>query len=120
MRTRAILTTIALSAVGAITLFAQQQPKDMARTPGVQAGADMNRAAFIMANCKNPAPAPPARGGGCHRAPQVLQVPLPAVVAGAAAPPPPPDYNVDDDGHSWRHRGGTEMARAVERHRQQR
>jgi sugar lactone lactonase YvrE len=90
MRTRAILTTIALSAVGAITLFAQQQPKDMARTPGVQAGADMNRAAFIMANCKNPAPPPPARGGGAPGAPGAA----PGGGRGPAAPPPPPDYNV--------------------------
>ena len=93
MRTRAILTTIALSAVGAITLFAQQQPKDMARTPGVQAGADMNRAAFIMANCKNPAPPPPARGGGAPGAPGAPGA-APGGGRGAAAPPPPPDYNV--------------------------
>jgi gluconolactonase len=46
-------------------MIAQQgQPRDAERTPGVQAGQDPNRAAFIAANCKNPTPPPPARGGG--------------------------------------------------------
>src|SRR5262245_42780566 len=54
----------AMAAAGAITAFAQQQPADPTRTPGVQAPADPNRAAFVMANCKNPGPAPAARGGG--------------------------------------------------------
>ena len=53
--------------------MAQQQPRDPARTPGVQSGSDPNRAAFIAANCKAPAaaalPLPPgarpaARGSG--------------------------------------------------------
>ncbi|MGB7218944.1 MAG: hypothetical protein WBD07_09050, partial [Vicinamibacterales bacterium] len=65
MRAKGILLTAALSAaVGAITALAQQQPVDPQRTPGVQAGADPKRAEFLMANCKNPAPPPAARGGG--------------------------------------------------------
>lgn len=59
-----MLVAVALAAVSVITVFAQQQPRDPTRTPGVQAPADPNRAAFVMANCKNPAPAPAARGGG--------------------------------------------------------
>jgi len=59
-----MLAAVALAAVGAMTAFAQQQPRDPTRTPGVQAPADPNRAAFVMANCKNAAPAPAARGGG--------------------------------------------------------
>src|SRR6476620_23134 len=59
-----MLLTIALS-TGAMTTLAQQgQPADPERTPGVQAGQDPNRAAFIAAHCKNPPPPPAARGGG--------------------------------------------------------
>ena len=50
MRTRRFLLAFALASVGVITVFAQQQPADPARTPGVQSGADPNRAAFIAAN----------------------------------------------------------------------
>jgi gluconolactonase len=67
MRTTNIVLAGALAAVGGITAFAQQQPRDPARTPGVQAPADPNRAAFVMANCKDPAraggPAAAGRGG---------------------------------------------------------
>ena len=87
MRTRRFLLALALASVAAMTAFAQQQPRDPVRTPGVQSGADPNRAAFIAANCKNP-PAPPAaaggggggRGGGAPAQP--------------AAPPPPAEYTV--------------------------
>ncbi|MBI4265252.1 MAG: SMP-30/gluconolactonase/LRE family protein [Acidobacteria bacterium] len=58
------MLTFALVAAGTLTAFGQQQPADPMRTPGVQAGGDPNRAAFLMANCKNPAPAPAARAGG--------------------------------------------------------
>jgi sugar lactone lactonase YvrE len=44
------------------TVLAQQQPVDPARTAGVQAGRDPNRDAFVMKNCKAPAPTP-APGG---------------------------------------------------------
>ncbi len=66
MRTKAVLVTIAMAFVGAITVFGQQQARDPDRTPGVQARADPNWAAFVMANCRTP-PAPRAaagRGGG--------------------------------------------------------
>ena len=69
MRTKSVWLAVALAAVGVVTASAQQQPRDPTRTPGVQAPADPNRAAFVMANCKNPAPAPPARGGGAAPAP---------------------------------------------------
>jgi len=63
MRSAAIVLAVALAA--SATMLAQRgQPRDPERTPGVQAGQDPNRAAFIAANCKNPAPPPPARGGG--------------------------------------------------------
>jgi gluconolactonase len=100
MRARQVLVTGALASVfGAVALLAQQQPKDMARTPGVQAGPDPNRAAFVMANCKNPAPPPPARGGG------------PGGRGGRGAPPPvaqPAAYTVTaipgviEAGKRWR------------------
>jgi gluconolactonase len=65
MRTTGLLAAVALATVGAISVLAQQaQPADPQRTPGVQAGQDPNRAAFIMANCKTPPPAPAGRGGG--------------------------------------------------------
>jgi gluconolactonase len=58
--------------VAATTLVAQQQPHDPTRTPGVQAPADPNRAAFVMSQCKNPQAATPAqpagRGGGAPAA----------------------------------------------------
>jgi sugar lactone lactonase YvrE len=103
MKTKAILLSFAMSFIGAIALVAQQQPKDMARTPGVQAGADPNRAAFVMANCKNPAPPPPARGGGAPGAPGA-----PGRGAGAAPPPAAAEYtvaaipNIIDAGQRWR------------------
>jgi gluconolactonase len=53
-------------AVSAIVTLAQQQPVDPVRTPGVQAGRDPKRDAFVMAHCKaQPAAAAnPGRGGG--------------------------------------------------------
>ena len=63
MRPAAVVFAIALG-LSATMLAQQGQPRDSERTPGVQAGQDPNRAAFIAANCKNPAPPPPARGGG--------------------------------------------------------
>jgi sugar lactone lactonase YvrE len=68
MRTNSFMLAFALACVGAVTLFGQQQPADPMRTPGVQAGNDPNRAAFLMANCKTqPAPAAQAQGGGGGR-----------------------------------------------------
>jgi sugar lactone lactonase YvrE len=57
------MLTIALSAVAAGTIAAQQQAPDPVRTPGVQAGGDANRQAFLEANCRV-APPPPEAGGG--------------------------------------------------------
>jgi sugar lactone lactonase YvrE len=80
---------VVLACAGVVTVVAQQQPRDPARTPGVQAGADPNRAAFIAANCKAAAPEPQGRGGGA-----------PGGRGGAAAPPAaapavqPADYTV--------------------------
>lgn len=82
-----MLLTIALS-TGAMTTLAQQgQPADPERTPGVQAGQDPNRAAFIAAHCKNPPPPPAARGGGPGG-------PGGGRGAGAPAPQTPQDYTV--------------------------
>jgi len=64
MRTKGLLLAVALASVSAITALAQQQPADPARTPGVQAGGDPKRAAFLMANCKSAPAEPAARGGG--------------------------------------------------------
>ena len=64
MKKTGILLTLALGTVGAITVLGQGQPPDPKRTPGVQAGQDPGRQAFVMANCKNPPPPPAARGGG--------------------------------------------------------
>jgi hypothetical protein len=47
-------------------VIAQQQPADPVRTPGVQAGRDPNRNAFLMENCANPV-FPDAAGGGRGR-----------------------------------------------------
>ena len=63
---------------GLVTLagaaFAQQQPADPVRTPGAQAGRDPNRDAFIMKNCKAPAPTPaPAGPPPGQRPPQSAQ-----------------------------------------------
>src|SRR5438552_1140719 len=70
MRTQRNRIAIVLGCFGVITVFAQGQPADPKRTPGVQAGQDPNRDAFVAANCKNP-PAPPAApaGGGRGRGP---------------------------------------------------
>jgi gluconolactonase len=63
MRRKGFLLAVALAWAGAVTAFGQQQPLDQNRTPGVQAGADAKRAAFVMANCKAQ-PAPAAQAGG--------------------------------------------------------
>jgi len=65
MKRNSMLFAVVMASAGAIALSAQQQPLDPGRTPGVQAGADPMRAAFVMANCKNPeaALAAGARGG---------------------------------------------------------
>lgn len=64
MKTKGVWLAVALASVSAITALAQQQPADPARTPGVQAGGDPKRAAFVMANCKSAPAEPAARGGG--------------------------------------------------------
>ena len=110
MRTKAIALMIALgAAVGAVTVFGQQQAPDAQRTPGVQAGADPKRAEFIMANCKNPAPAPPARGGGGGAPAAGGGAPAAgAGRAGGGAPAAPAEYtinaipNVIAAGKRWR------------------
>ncbi len=67
--------------------FAQQQPVDPVRTPGVQAGRDPNRDAFVMKNCKAPAPTPAPGGpppGQRPPAPQFDNAPIagiPGIVA---------------------------------------
>jgi sugar lactone lactonase YvrE len=85
MRTDTLLIVGTLFASG-IAVIAQQQ----VGTPGVQAGRDPNRAAFVAANCKTQpataAPAAPAPGGNAARgggaaqptAPPVLIPPDPA------------------------------------------
>lgn len=79
MRPNGTLLTIALFSVGALTVWGQGQPPDPKRTPGVQAGQDPNRAAFVAANCKNPPPPPAARGGGGPVAPGAAPGAPPAV-----------------------------------------
>lgn len=80
-----VATAISASAVA----IAAQQPQQQVGTPGVQAGRDPNRAAFVAANCKTQpaAPATPAgpppgnagRGGAAaNAAPPVLIPPDPA------------------------------------------
>src|SRR5687768_396019 len=100
MRTNAMLLAVAMVSVGVITVLGQQQPRDPARTPGVQAGGDPNRAAFVMANCKS-APAEPAARGGGAAAPAANAAGGggcggggAAPAAAPAAPAAPPDYMV--------------------------
>ncbi len=73
---------------------AQQQPADPVRTPGVQAGRDPNRDAFIMKNCKAPAPAT-APGG----LPPGQRPPQPVEFANAPGPAIP---GVLAAGQKWR------------------
>jgi sugar lactone lactonase YvrE len=68
MRTKGFLLALALAGSAVVTTFGQQQPRDTVRTPGVQAGADPNRAAFVTANCKTQAEAA-GRAGGAPGAP---------------------------------------------------
>lgn len=64
MRINRELLVVAAVFASAFTAVAQQQPVDPIRTPGVQAGRDPNRAAFIAANCRTqPAPAAVPAGG---------------------------------------------------------
>ena len=93
MKTRAILLTAALVSASVMTVLGQGQPADPKRTPGVQAGQDPNRAAFIAANCKVPPPAPAARAGGPPAAPGAIPAPGGAARAGGA-PPVPVEYTV--------------------------
>ena len=76
---RNVLLGLAGSVTFAVAVLAQQQPADPIRTPGVQAGRDPNRDAFVMKNCTNP-PAPAAAGGG------------PNAGRGGAAPAPPATF----------------------------
>jgi gluconolactonase len=72
MRTTGLLVAVAMASFGAITVLGQGkgQPADSARTPGVQAGQDSKRAAFVAANCKVQAPPAAAFGrGGRGRGP---------------------------------------------------
>lgn len=94
MRTKGFVLALALACTGAVTIFGQQQPADAARTPGVQAGADPKRAAFVMANCKaQPAPEAPGRAGGAPGgAPGAGRGGTPAAAAPAA--PQSVDYTV--------------------------
>ena len=96
MRINKALLVVAVLFASAMAAVAQQQPVDPVRTPGVQAGRDPNRAAFIAANCRTqpePAAAPAAgqnagRGGGGAQpaAPPVLVPPDPApAVSGVLA-----------------------------------
>jgi gluconolactonase len=83
------LVLLALPAIAAVVV-AQGQPADAKRTPGVQAGQDPNRAAFIAANCKNPVTPSPGRAGG----PAPATPAAPAAGRGAATPAATQDYTV--------------------------
>jgi SMP-30/Gluconolactonase/LRE-like region len=63
MRRNALLVLAGLVTF-AVATIAQQQPVDPIRTPGVQAGRDPNRDAFIMKNCRAAVPTPAAAGRG--------------------------------------------------------
>jgi sugar lactone lactonase YvrE len=93
MRTRGFLLACALACAAVVTTFGQQQPRDPVRTPGVQAGADPNRAAFVMANCKTQPPAEAAgRAGGAAAGGAGRGGGQPA--AAAPAPPQTTEYAV--------------------------
>jgi sugar lactone lactonase YvrE len=67
MRHRTVFAALAGLVALTMAASAQQQPADPIRTPGVQAGRDPNRDAFVMKSCTNPAPAPaPAAAGGAR------------------------------------------------------
>src|SRR5262245_8375338 len=86
-------------AVSAVAIGAQQQ---QVGTPGVQAGRDPNRAAFVAANCKAPAPAPAAnapRGGGPPQGANAAPVAPPVLIPPDAAPAIP---GVLAAGQRWR------------------
>src|SRR5688500_7428082 len=82
MRINKGLFVVAVLFASAMAAVAQQQPVDPVRTPGVQAGRDPNRAAFVATNCKTQpataAPAAPAAGQNAGRG------------GGGAQPPAPP------------------------------
>jgi gluconolactonase len=68
-----MLLALPLSFASITAVFAQGQPSDPQRTPGVQGPADPNRAAFLAASCKNPpALAVAGRGAGGQGAAQIL------------------------------------------------
>jgi len=80
---------VAAAALTATALVAAQQPQQQVGTPGVQAGRDPNRAAFVAANCAVQPEAPAANGnagrgggrgggGGANAEPPVLVPPDPA------------------------------------------
>jgi gluconolactonase len=85
MSTNRFLIALALASLGAITAGAQQQPRDPVRTPGVQAGQDPARDAFLKMNCKSPAAPPAAQGAGGRGGPAAPAGP--GGGRGAAAPP---------------------------------
>jgi sugar lactone lactonase YvrE len=95
---------LAFGAIAASAVVIAAQQRQQVGTPGVQAGRDPNRAAFVAANCKSPAAAAPApdnapRGGGPGRgaAPN-------ANTAGPLVPPDPAPAipNVLAAGQRWR------------------
>ena len=89
MTNNKIVALAAFVALG-VTALAQQQPADPVRTPGVQAGRDPNRDAFVMKNCKNPTPAPAAAnaaGRGRGAAPAAPAAPPVFENAGSPAIP---------------------------------
>ncbi len=63
MRTHSGLIVVGLAGL-AVAVAAQQQPVDPVRTPGVQAGRDPNRNAFVTENCIDPVLSEPAVPGG--------------------------------------------------------
>jgi sugar lactone lactonase YvrE len=94
MRLKSVLIVPAVLVAATVAVLAQQQPVDPVRTPGVQAGRDPNRDAFVMKNCANPAPTPAAngaRGGGARTGgappapPAFANAPTPAIPGSIAA-----------------------------------
>ncbi len=60
-----IIIIFSLLTVLTLPVFAQQQPADPDRTPGIQAGPDPARTAWVNQYCSDPAmPEPRTRRGG--------------------------------------------------------
>jgi gluconolactonase len=78
------------TAAAVVAAFAQGQPPDPKRTPGVQAGQDPNRTAFVAANCRNPAAAGTGRAAGPGPAPN----PPAGRGTNTAAAPAAQDYTI--------------------------